>query len=151
MIGLDLDGYFHKNILLTLWISYKISVHILYFVIFFELSTPIQNVEFHIHQRYIDTGSFEVIFFVQEKWLKWHTSYAHEKWLICFRMSWQTSPNPSKNVMWRDVISFISKVSNVDLSLPPPPPPLKNVSYRRRCPLGSWEQRFKTFCKFYDY
>ena len=31
-------------------------------------------------------------------------------------MSWQTSPNPSKNVMWRDVISFTSKVSNVDLS-----------------------------------
>ena len=150
MIGLDLDGYFHKNILLTLWISYKISVHNLYFVIFFELSTPIQNVEFHIHQRYIDTGSFEVIDFCTRKMIKM-THFICPWKMINLLQDVLTNffqPFKKRDVTWCDIFY---KQSFKRRLITPPPPPLKNVSYRRRCPLGSWEQRFKTFCKFYDY
>ena len=113
MIGLDLDGYFHKNILLTLWISYKISVHILYFVIFFELSTATQNVEFHIHQRYIDTGSFEVIDFCARKMIK--MTHFISPWKM-INLLQDVLTNFSQSFKKRDVISFTSKVSNVDLS-----------------------------------
>ena len=60
-----------------------------------------------------------------------------------------SQPFKKRDVTWCDI--FYKQSFKRRLITAPPPPPLKNVSYRRRCPLGSWEQRFKTFCKFYDY
>ena len=62
MIDLDLSGRVHKK-------QVKMKNILLFFVLFlfFEFSTPIQNIEFHIHQSHMETGLSELIKFYTRK------------------------------------------------------------------------------------
>ena len=61
-----------------------------YYLYFFQFPTPSQNVEFRINRSHLKIWLFEESNFVQDKWVRSHTSCLHAKWLICFRMWWQT-------------------------------------------------------------
>ena len=62
MIDLDLSGRVHKK-------QVKMKNILLFFVLFlfFEFSTPIQNIEFHIHQSHMEIGLSELIKFYTRK------------------------------------------------------------------------------------
>ena len=84
-----------------------------YYLYFFQFPTPSQNVEFRINRSHLKIWLFEESNFVQDKWVRSHTSCLHAKWLICFRMWWQTFSQKIW-VIGRDVshpLDHVNKVS----------------------------------------
>ena len=111
MIGLNLGGCVHKkwvkmrnkNHFTTSWyiLLYFVFCHIIFIIcILSEFSTPSQNLT-SIEVTW-KLGYLRRLDFVPEKWLRGHTSCLRTKWLICFRMWWQTF-SQKMWVMGRDV------------------------------------------------
>ena len=63
-----------------------------YSLYFFKFMTTIKILNFIFVKVICKLSYLRWLNFVQEKWLRGHTYCLHEKWLICFRMSWQTFP-----------------------------------------------------------
>ena len=101
MIGLELSGYVHtkrvkwgkNSILLPLVIGtysliFCILSYYLYFLKNFKLQAKMLN--FIFIEVTWKLGYLRRLNFVQEKWLRVHSSCIPAKWLICFRMWWST-------------------------------------------------------------
>ena len=102
MIGLDLSGCVHKKWVKWVIISFLLPLvfgtysFILYFVRFsvlFKTSSSLPKCWISYSWKSHGIGSSEVVKFCKEKWLRRHTSCLYPKWLIYFRMWWQTFPH----------------------------------------------------------
>ena len=61
-----------------------------YYLYFLKFSTPSQMLNFIFSEVTRKLGYLRGLNFLREKWLRGHTSWLHTKWLMCFRMWWQT-------------------------------------------------------------
>ena len=61
-----------------------------YYLYFLKFSTPSQMLNFIFSEVTRKLGYLRGLNFLREKWLRGHTSWLHTKWLMCFRMLWQT-------------------------------------------------------------
>ena len=61
-----------------------------YYLYFLKFSTPSQMLNFIFSEVTRKLSYLRGLNFLREKWLRGHTSWLHTKWLMCFRMWWQT-------------------------------------------------------------
>ena len=61
-----------------------------YYLYFLNFSTPSQMLNFIFIEVTEKLGYLRGLNFLREKLLRGHTSWLHAKWLMCFKMWWQT-------------------------------------------------------------